>query len=204
MQFIILIFVIVACFILYKMFKGLSRTKKTKPKALKIENVDVGGVIHLRNIGSNLDEFDLTIIAKHLYRQGNYYWTELECDNGKDKVWLELENDDDELEVSITLKKIKLTDLNLTNKKLVKIENDDDGEIIYNNRKYYYEDSGKAEFLKHADKNSPEVYYFWDFEADDEKHFISIEKWTDNAYDVSTSEAIKLSQIEVFSLNNEE
>lgn len=207
MSFIVLILLIGGGFYLFYMWKSSQKLKEQKVEdftpyskdELRIENVGSGGVIHLTNIGQDMEDFDVNIIAKHVYREGGDMWYELEGDRGTEKVWIELE-EDDELEISITLKKLKLSDINISKSDLQRIDDKESGQIIYEGQKYSYDDSGSAVFLRYGEEKNKEKFYYWDFEAEDGKHFIGVERWENNSYDVSYSEAIKRSQIEIFSV----
>ena len=191
----------------WKNFYSLNENTKKQPSKkpyskedLRIENVGPGAVIHLTGIGPDLDEFDLKIIAKHTYRQGDSSWYELECDKGSnDKVWIDME-EDDELELAISLRKLMLDDLGITKKDLVKMDDDERGNIEFEGQKYYLDDSDEAVFYRYNDDKNAERFYYWDFAAKDGRHFISVEKWSDGSYDVTYSEAIRLSQVTVYSI----
>ena len=207
MQLIILIIIGVGGFYLFKMWKSSQEQKEEtdekftpySKEELRIENVGPGGVIQLNNIGPDMEDFDVNVIAKHIYREGGDTWYELEGEIGSRKVWIEIEEDDG-LEVSITLKKLKLSDISLEKQDLKRIDNDDEGGFTFEGQKYNYDDSGEATFLRYGEESNPEKVYYWDFECADEKYMISVEKWEDNRYDVSYSEAIRSSQIKVYSL----
>ena len=207
MQLIILILIGVGGFYLFKMWKSSQEQKEEKDEKftpyskdeLRIENVGPGGVIQLNNIGPDMEDFDVNVIAKHTYREGGDTWYELEGEIGSRKVWIEIEEDDG-LEVSITLRKLKLSDIGLEKQDLKRIDNDEEGGFTFEGQKYSYDDSGKATFLRYGEESNTEKVYYWDFEGDDEKHMISVEQWEDNRYDVSYSESIRPSQIKVYSL----
>ncbi len=192
---------------MFKMWKSLQEPKDVKDEKftpyskeeLRIENVGPGGVIQLNTVGPDMEDFDVNIMAKHVYREGGDTWHELEGESGTRKVWIELE-EGDELDVSITLRKLKLSDISLNKKELQRIDDDKEGEFTFEGQKYSYDDSGEATFLRHSEQSNAEKVYYWDFESDDEEHMISVEKWEDASYDVSYSEYIKSSQIKVYSL----
>jgi len=166
---------------------------------LRIENVEAGGMIHINGIGPNLDEFDVSIIGKHLYRQGGSRWYELEGESTQGKVWIDLE-EDDELELTISLKKMKLSDIGLSKGDLERMDDEEKGQFSYEGETYHYEDSDEAIFCKHGDESNGERFYYWDFENEDANKFIGVEKWQDGGYDVSYSEPIAAHQMTVFSL----
>ena len=177
------------------------RPQRAFPKdELRIENVQAGGVISLTNVGPEMEDFDVKVQGVHTYRQGTSSWYEIEGDKGGEKVFLQFEEDDG-LEMSISIKELKMRDLGLNRSDLDKIDDAEEGGFTYGGVKYYYEDSDKAIFYRNGDDDEAEPYYYWDFEDDDGKNFISIEKWGDNELDIALSIPVKASQVTVYSLN---
>jgi hypothetical protein len=88
--------------------KGIKSPQKKYPKyELRVENMGPNGLIHLTHIGVGLDEFDVHIISRHLYRSGKNEWYELDGESVKENVWIDPEEEDG-LHLSITLKKVNL------------------------------------------------------------------------------------------------
>ncbi len=171
---------------------------KVPEKELHVLNLDKGGIFKLTGVGDNSDEINLKVLAKHLYRQGEYYWYELECDKGDgEKVWVEIE-DDDETIVSVVLEKLTLNnrDLNLTPAKLDIIDETESGTLQYKNANFVYTDSDKATFYKFCDDSRAEKFYYWDFESGTRS--ISVERWGDSEYRVYYCQKMKPSQITVY------
>jgi len=166
---------------------------------LRIENVGPGGMIHLSGVGPDMDEFDVTILAKHLYRESGASWYELEGEAGHGKIWIDLEEDDD-LALSITLNKMKLRDVGLSKGSLKKMDEDEKGSLRYEGETYYYEDSGEATYYKNGEETRGERIYYWDFENDAGDKLIGVERWEDGSYEVSYSEPIQPHQVTVYSL----
>lgn len=178
----------------------IATSKPYSKDELRMENVGAGGVIHLTGIGPNLEEFDLKVISKHTYRQGESTWYELECDKGSSKVWIDME-EDDELELSICLRKLKLREIGISKGDLEKFDDEEEGSFEFEGDKYWLEDSDEAVFYRHSSDKEAERFYYWDFESEKGGRFIGIERWSNGSYDVSLSEAIKPSQVSVFSLS---
>ena len=109
-----------------KQIESAEPVKPYKKDELRIENVGPGAVIHLTGIGPEMDEFDIKVISKHTYRQGESSWYEFECDKGTDKVWIDME-EDDELELAVCLRKLKLRDLGISKEDLVRMDDDEEG-----------------------------------------------------------------------------
>ena len=170
---------------------------KVPEEALHIVNVEKGGVFELSGVGNNYKNMTLTVLAKHLYQEGDFSWYELECDKGSDeKVWVEVE-DDDETTVSVVLKKMKLRDINVSPAQLQVIDDNETG-IVYGG--YTYEDSGDAVFYRFCDDAKAEKLYYWDFISGNK--ILSVEKWGESDYEVFLSQKMRPSQVRV--LRNKE
>ncbi len=210
MKFLTFVFLVICGGLAYFMWKKSQKDKQKqlesaepvkpyKKDELRIENAGPGAVIHLTGIGPDMDEFDVKVISRHTYRQGESCWYEFECDKGDDKVWIDME-EDDELELSVCLRKLKLRDIGISKEDLVKMDDDEDGSFDFEGNKYWLEDSDKAVFYRHSDDKNAENYYYWDFEAESGNKFLGVEKWSDGSYDISYSETIKPSQVTVYSI----
>jgi hypothetical protein len=169
------------------------------PDELRIENAGPGAVIHLTGIGPEMEEFDLKVVSKHVYRSGESTWYELECDRGDQKVWLDME-EDDELELGISLREVKLPELGLSKADLARMDDEEEGDFDFEGRKYYLEDSDRAVFYRHGDDKTAESFYYWDFEASDNKHYIGVERWGEGQFEAFLCESIRPSQVTVYSL----
>ena len=205
---IILVFIVLAIAALIYMFWKSKQTKKaglpdpaTGNQELHLENVREGGVIKLINVGKNMDEYDVKITARHVYRSDAGEWHELEGDSGTDKVWISLEEDDG-LDVSLTLRKLKFRDLDIMRNDLDDMDEKGKGKFVFEGKTYHYESSQEASFFKNgnvADTNE-EFFYYWEFESDDEQSHITIEEWRDKSIEVTLSYPMKESQVQVYSL----
>lgn len=168
---------------------------------LLLKNVRAGGVVQLSRIGADMEDFDAKVIGRHAYRQGGFVWYELECDRGSSKkVWVEIE-EDDEVEVTITLRKLALRDMPFGMAELKRMDDEERGSFSFEGRTYHYDDSDQAVFHRYSEEQNAEGLYYWDFETEDGKSYISVERWDDGSVDVSYAEPIDPSQIKVYSLN---
>ena len=172
------------------------------PDELRLENVQAGGFLQLTNIGPEMEDFDVTILSRHIYREGESTWYELEGDRGDEKVWIEFEQDD-ELEISVKVKELKLRELGISKSDLEEMDEEEEGEFTYNGEKFFYEDSGEAVFYRHGVEENAERHYYYDFENDKGDKYISAEDW-DGALDVTLSYPVKKSQITVLSNSKKE
>ncbi len=172
---------------------------KVPEQALHIVNVEQGGVFELRNVGDNYENMTLTVLAKHLYQEGDFSWFELECDKGSDeKVWVEVEDDDDTA-VTVVLKKMKLQETGVTVQQLYHFDDEESGSINFNGQTFNYEDSGDALFYRFCDDTRVEKLYYWDFA--NKSHFLSFEKWGESEYEAFFSQRILPHQISVLRNN---
>ena len=182
-----------------KKLEAKNLPKPYEKDEIRIENVGPGGVIRLTGIGKDMEEFDLKVISKHTYRQIESTWYELECDKGEEKIWIDME-EDDELELAVGLRKLKLRDLSITKQDLIRFDDDEEGSFEFEGDKYYLEDSDAAVFYRHSNDKEADKLYYWDFETEDGKKYIGIEKWSNNSYDITYSEPIRSSQVTVYTL----
>ena len=172
-----------------------------------IQNVKEGGVIKLANIDGYDQDLELKVIGRNLYMEGDYSWYELECvRNDGEKVWVDVDDDDD-LVVSVVLKKLNASDLSFSSS-LAVIEENESGSIGYNGISYYYTDSGEAKFYKHCDDTKIEKLYYWDFKSASKKYLISVEDWRseDGKHDYLYyySQIVNPRSITVYSTHGEE
>jgi len=182
-----------------KKLLGSQDFKPYSKDELRIENAGPGAVLHLTGIGKDMDDFDIKVISKHTYRQGESSWYELECDKGAEKLWIVME-EDDELELSVSLRELKLRELNITKADLIRFDDDEEGSFTFEGDKYWLEDSDQAIFYRHSNDKEAEKFYYWSFEVENGNKYIDVEKWSDGSYDITYSEPVKLAQVTVYSL----
>jgi len=177
---------------------GSGSTSAPAANRLSIEDVDVGGVLRLKDIKPEFGHVQASVKAKHLYREGTLSWTELELETDLGTLWLEIEKESGQLCLSLTLKSLTLTDLEVTEQRLEGIDDREEGALCYEGKIYQYEDSGTATFLENG--SNPEEFYYWEFESEDEESLIGVECWEDQYYEASYGEYLDRSQVEVCSL----
>lgn len=176
---------------------------------LIIQNVKRGGVIKIANLDGYDTDVDLKVIGRNLYMEGDYAWYELECvRNDGEKVWVDVD-DDDELVVSVVLKKITMNEIGLGGpsriSKLANIEEEETGSVKYEGKNYNYVDSGDAKFYKYCDDKKVEKMHYWDFRNG--QYLVSVENWKsdDGSQDYTAfySQIIKPAAITVYSTHGE-
>ncbi len=181
---------------------------------LSLDNVGAGGMIHLMNVGKNMEEYDVNILSRSIYREGDNHdrrpgdrrsgeWYELEGDNGKQKLWISLE-DDDMLNVTLAMRKLKLRDLPISRDDLDDMDEKNQGEFVFEGKTYYYENSNEASYFRNSDTtpDNEAFFYYWKFEDADGTAYITIEEWENGRFEVIVSAPIKASQVKVYSLGS--
>ena len=200
-----LIFAVIMLIVLAKRNFDLKQSISKYPEDLRIiQNVKAGGVIKLANVEGYDTDLDLKVISRNLYMEGDYSWYELECvRNDGEKVWVDVDDDDD-LVVSVVLKKITMGDLSLSSS-LKDIDENESGSVGYNGRVYHYTDSGDAKFYKRCDDSKLEKLYYWDFKSGN--FLVSVEEWKNENgkpdYTCYYSQIVKPSAITVYSTHGE-
>lgn len=182
--------------------KKEQEAKLNTPKELTLENVGPGGVIHLMNVGPNMEEYDVTILSKSIYREGeSNEWHELEGDNGKQKVWISIEEDDG-LDVTLALRALKLRELPINRSDLDRMDEAAEGEFEFEGETFYFEYSNEASFFSDSNTSAENesFFYYWEFENEKEDQFITIEEWENGKFEITLSVPLKSSQVKVYSL----
>lgn len=184
-----------------------STKKRFADDMLVIQNVKEGGVIKLSNIDGYDSDLELKVVARNLYMEGDYSWYELECmNNVGEKVWVEVE-DDDELIVSVVLKKLNRVDVK-PNRLYEDIDEEEAGFVRYDGKQFWYKDSGSAVYYKHCDDARKEKLHYWDFIVAYKKYMVSVEKWENVEgkpdYLYYYSQIVKPAFITVYSIGGEE
>ena len=208
MSFVLFIFIILAVgAVIFFIFTSRTQARKSDKAAkaapdLLIENVRAGGVIGLTGVGPEGEDFDLVVKARHVYDEDGFLWYELECERGAETVWIGIE-DDDELKVWLSLRKLELHEVGLTPESLRTIEKNDTGNILFDNRSYHYEECGKAMYYKKGDRSHGKKIRYWDFETKDGAFSIGVEEWGEGKNVAYLSEILRPSQITVYGLSDD-
>lgn len=177
--------------------KRAAELKAAKSQQLTIDNVGIGGMVNLKNIGLEMLEFDAQVTAKNLYKSGSERWYELVLDRGSDKVYLSIEQDD-ELELSLTLKALSLDLIGLSKNDLNNLRPNEDFLIQFEGAAYRLDSAGSATFCKNGNELEPEPFQYWEFMGE-EGQSISVERWEDGSCDVNFAVQVDPSQLTVYS-----
>ena len=152
--------------------------KKAIPELSRGDYLEIQGVTYL-------------VAGKSLYREGKWKWHELHLVDliTGNPMFLEYEQDDS-LETALwETGELELSDLGLTEKMLVTFDDDEQGRFVFGETTFTYDESDKAFWTKGSDGEETPFYY-WDFVEKKGKKMISVEKWEDGSFDVSTGTEI--------------
>jgi hypothetical protein len=156
------------------------------------DSIEISGITGLAN------PHHMIVSRKNKYVDSDSTWHELECSSSGKQYYLTIERDDGQIYLSLSLKTLSLADIKINERDLERIDDKEEGSIKYAGRVYYYEDSDEAEFFPDSQRKDSEDLYYWEFESDDGRHFISVEKWEDNSIDVTYSVIVEPSQVTIY------
>lgn len=174
-------------------------TKTPSVSDARMTDVRPGAVVHLRHIGVDMRETDVEITARHTYKQGHYQWWELEGETGDGTVWLDVE-EDDELEVSLSLERLALEDVGLTAAALDDMATNGKGELTHGDERWRLLEANQATFCRNGDDARAEPLQYWDFEAEQGEYDLAVERWDNGDHSVYRMQTLKPSQIKIYSL----
>ena len=189
--------------ILYFWGKRQPHHAAAKPAASSspLETLQVGAVLTISHMGSNLDTFDVEVTAVHRYQQGSDSWQELEGNSVHGKTWIEIQRDD-ELCINVTRRKLSLAALGLAPYQLVE-EPTAPIHCSYEKQPYSLTSFGEATFHRNG-QGDGDVFLFWDFHCTAEDALpgaphISVEQWGEGSYEASVHDRIQEHQVTILS-----
>ncbi|MFN3202364.1 MAG: hypothetical protein ACE366_28455 [Bradymonadia bacterium] len=166
-----------------------------------ITQVGPGGVIKLPPFGDQLGPVETHVVTRHrMVDDDDMPFYALECEHGARTLTVEWSREGGDLYVVAGYEdgQPKLRDLGLEEDDLVRMDDREKGKFEWDGTTWHYEYSGEVTYYA-DDGTQGEVYYAWEFESDDEKRYVSIERWKrDRGYGVYVTHAIKPQRIEVF------
>ncbi len=168
----------------------------------RIENVGPGGVIKLTAVGPEMQDLDVRILSRHLYREDDYEWFELEGETAEGTLWIDVEEDDG-VEVSVSLRSIDLEETGLRPEDLISIAKSKRGVFEFEGQSYRLLETGKAVFFRDGDRSKGEKVRYWDFATKDKSSQLGFEQWGEAEYQVHLGQPIKPHQITVYAERDE-
>lgn len=166
---------------------------------LRLENVEVGGIVHVSLMEDSYEDYDLAITQKNKYQSGSSFWYELIGDNLKAQVAIEFELTDSLL-ITIQMERMSIADIPINRADLEQIAEEASGSFEFDGKRFSYTDCGEATFYKNCADAPTDKFYYWEFKTADGKYIVTCEQWDDGSVDVTYSKAIPKSGVEVYSL----
>ena len=171
---------------------------ETSLQAENISSLEPGAVIQLKDVGLRNLNLDTTIRKKHLIKEGFERRYELEADSGTSTYSLNVDSGTS-WDVSITLNKFNVNDLQIKPEQLNKLSEDFSFNFNYQGSLTILKVLNKLIFVNFVMKLQIGSILCWEF-SDKEEQFISIEKWSDGSYEAHYSVPIKKSQLQILSM----
>ncbi len=168
----------------------------------KIENVGPGGVIKLTAVGPEMKDLDARIVSRHLYRERDDEWFELEGETEEGRLWIDVE-EDDEVEVSVSLRALDLEETGLSPEDLDNMTKAKRGVCEFEGQNYRLRETGKARFYRDGDPSQGKIVRYWDFSTQDESSLLGFERWGKAEYEVHLGQPIRPHQITVYAEKGE-
>jgi len=129
------------------------------------------------------------VTGHNVYDWDSEFSEEWELTSGNDLIFLEMEKDDSSVLWCLS-SKAKLSDLDRSIIANIKREEDPPAEIIYKTKKYYLVQSSAGYFLKDGKGDGQELIT-WDYEDEDEEHFITITQWGEDELELTQGFFVK-------------
>jgi len=194
--------------------KGLHPIPSNDRYKYTLKDIKIGGYISFKNENYLVRSINKYLETKWSFKKkkSDYFVTELELFSLKTGEILFMEWEfDDNFDIYITEKEIKLRDLTVNNKVVNKsilenISENEEGKIRYNNDIYYYSenDTWAALYFKNKDSEGIPVR-FYEFESDNGQ-CLTVEMWYDEINDTRPereaflSKEVSPKQIEILQL----
>ncbi len=156
--------------------------KKKKPTYditnIKVQDLDIGFVF----------DYNMTswaVEAVYEYDWGDEYFTrEFRVNNGNERHFLSLEDDEGELSLAM-MQKVKVRSIKSFLPELLIEDQKPPKEIEYNGVVYYLEEEAAGYFNDIAKGDSWEEFRSWDFEDQEGKQLLCIEQWDTKDFEAS-------------------
>jgi hypothetical protein len=208
--------IVVAALLIYLGFRKVKRRRTSvvlpgtnsgiDADELRIENVTPGGVFQIQAGGDNGSDLDIVVSKRHLYAQKGFEWIELEGQTGDAEPIYITVVDDDELEISVSKGKYRLSDIDL---KETDLDSGWPEKVKFSGRSYKIDETGDATYYQNSNtKEEGQYFAFAEYKimrrsADHSTH-LAIERWDSGDIQVHLSQPIPAHRITVFSNREQE
>lgn len=167
-----------------------------------ITRVAEGGVIKLPPFGKNRLPIETYVKTRHRYQdpEGGQPWYELVCEHGRREMIIEWSREGGEIYITAGYddEHPRLDDIGLDEDKLIEFDESGRGRFEWDGTTWHLSESGERLYFADDGRES-EGFYCWEFESDDERRNLSIEKWAgDHRFYVYVLHNVDARSIEVF------
>lgn len=160
-----------------------------------IFNATKGDIVILSGYGNGFDDVHLTVKEHNGYRLENgFTWDEVICEYKGRELCIEAEKDQNEIFISATSedRRQRLEDLltpeemPMTQEILAQYQEEDTDKnyLLLHQKRFYYNESKECLYMPNKIEDDGELFFYWDFEDEEEEEIISIEIWENAAPEV--------------------
>ena len=163
-----------------------------------------GALVRVLNASPDYEDLTFQVERIHRYEWGREKWYELAGRSPHGEIALEFQEDDGlsiylALGKSHRIEEVQTQGATLTEDDLVRFdeERSSGNTVQFDDRAFRYEASHEVGFFEDG-VGEGEGFYVWDFEGDDGKKSLSIEKWEGEAFEVFLTDIVDPSDVQVF------
>ena len=158
-----------------------------------IRDAQVGDVVVVRGLALEYDDLYFVVENRHRYGGNGIIWYEVVAADADRRVWLEWQDDGDELFVTASADRrpTSLEALGLTEADLITLDEQRSigNYVTFEDQHYFYRNSHEAFFFQ-DNRATGEGFYLWDFMAEDESRTLAVTKFEGVPYEAHFSEVI--------------
>ncbi|QQE76887.1 DUF4178 domain-containing protein [Alicyclobacillus sp. SO9] len=163
------------------LFSNLFKKNSQPAERRTLFNLQQGDIIYF-----DLENYE--VVGKLTYNDSGYKWYDYHLQSPSKDLWLSVELDD-ELELGV-YEKLPTT-----------MGSPNDNKVDYDGRRYYRDEKGTAvidEVWGKAGAVVGQRVTYWDFETEDEEHFLCFEQWGPD-FEISKGYEVTEKEIEIIS-----
>ena len=169
------------------------------PIDLTVADAQLDDTVSIRGAGTDSEDLEFKVERIYRYETPGESWKEIGGASWSGWIFVEWHDEDPLFALSRDEEKISLEDLPLSVKDLARIssENATDTVIEVQGNRYRFEGSSAVRFIDETHDEEEEWFQTWDFERDDGRGELAIEKWEDEPHEASFSTYVDPVDVEV-------
>lgn len=172
--------------------------QQARKSELRLENVQKGGFVSLSQVGPEFLDLDITIRDRHLVKYDTERSIELEGETAQGDISISLDPKEPRT-ASVTLKKLKLSQIGLDVDAIRKIAQAQSGTVTYLGTVYHFSEEDQGVHCQGGNELEGESFRYMEFESDDEKQTIHLVDF-DGKIEAYHCVQIRLEQVTVLSV----